>query len=547
MPDKSKINQNEPTISVGQASYEVGITRLPVEEWSDITYEELFERGSRSRSPKFLQWQLTHQIYQIIVYDGIDMMFRTAQISLFDTTAVRELFPFTGNEIITVKYKNLYAPSSTGSGAVEKIFHFSIVNIKEVELPNERRQGARAIVMNLVEAPAYQVFTNNVIYKSYPIDGGGPGRYPRRSMLLSDLITDTLKSSPIINNFYNIDVEESLKTEADKIDFYIPNWTMIKTLSYLRKFITSSGTFPYYVINIDPPKGEGLRPTIRVRSIYSYMSSQNYHFFTNTQAHLLYRSTANKQRKGRDYTKDENEDNRYEIMNTMLSYGFDYFDRTLSTFGGLSGETFATFDYLADNSYIGFDFNTLKNNYWGLGNFSLHEMNYGNQWSKFRPHPFNDPKKLWAMKRNEFAQNAIKSGIFCHVSSYLNNYRRVGNMCDVVFDNNLSDSRVDMMMSGHWLIYEQVDKIAPNEARSHVTLIKDGLETVQSEVYKSRLTKINNLNPVNRNAGIDSVGGAGGAIPKDNLNRSTDFSSNSATCPANIEINKWQKGLSRGN
>lgn len=499
---------NNPQTKVREVSYEVGITRLPNGSWENLSYEDMYGTGrSGTESPKFFEWQLTPQVYQIIVHDSLDMYFRTGQILLHDTNAMREFFPLTGNELISVKYKNLYVPNANGAGAVEKIYHFSIVGVKEIEMPGTRRKGTRMIALSLVEAPAYQLFTNNCIYKTFSWDGGNANTAPKKAHTISELINTTLKINPMVSRFYEIDVEDTLDTELDKINFYIPNWTIMKTLNYLRLFATNKENFPYFVVNIDPPKAESQKPTIRVRSIYSYMKSEKYHFFTNVQADALYRDSVDSKTTGKSYEEQEDENNVYEIMNTILNFGFDYFDRTQTAFAGLSGETFATFDYFADNLYVGYDYNRFKQGYSGLGNYNIHEVNYGNQWGAFRPHSFNEPNRLISMKRNEFAKSTIHSGMKAYVSSYVNNFRRVGDMCDFVFDNAMrNDYPTDQMMSVRWLLWDQTDKIAAGQAISECTFVRDGFEQILAESYKNRLTPMKNLNPVNTDARTSSQG-----------------------------------------
>jgi hypothetical protein len=329
----------------------------------------------------------------------------------------------------------------------------------------------------------------------------------------------------MIPKFYEIDVEDTIDAEIDKINFYIPNWTVMKTLNYLRMFATNKENFPYFVCHIDPPRAESQKPTIRVRSIYSYMKSTNYHFFTNVQAETLYRKSIDGRTEGTPYEQQEDQDNRYEIMNTMLEFGFDYFDRTQTAFGGLSGETFATFDYFADNIYVGYDYNRFKQGYSGLGNFNVHEVNYGNQWSKFRPHSFNEPNRLIAMKRNDFAKATLQSGMKSYVSTYVNNFRRVGDMCDFVFDNAMrNDYPVDQMMSARWLLWDQTDKIGAGDAISQCTFVRDGFETILADTYRNRLTPMKNLNPVNTEARTTSQGetdsqSLGGGVPSKTRNK----------------------------
>jgi hypothetical protein len=457
-------SKTNPFDSVLRAAYAVYITRL--KSFKDQTYSDLSDKI-------YLE-----TVMKIEIQDSMDMYFRTAKVWFSDRYSIREIMPLTGNEIITIKYKNLMQPSATN----EKVIHFQIQSISEVPNLQEYNKGSNITLMNLVEAPAFSFLTNNCVYKTYPWD---------TKMKVSDLVNDCLLSVPGLRNWYDIDIEETSNAEGAKFNFYNPNWTPMKTINYLKKFaISQKDDFPYYTFFIEPPKTKSGKPTINFKPVYKYMTSKASHKVSSHFQQEVYRTPeGEKNAPVRDFSKE----NDYDIFNTMQSRQFDYFHRAKTAFAQLSGETFFTFDYVNDNKYFGMDYATFKATYRGLGQKQLHSMNYGNQWASQRPHSFTDNLRLLNMKRNEMAYNTIHSGIACTAEMVVNNHRNVGHLADMLFKTSLNQkSGVDYMMSGLWLIWGQVDEMRDGGARSKVLMVKDGFEQL---MVNPNLPPMTHLNP----------------------------------------------------
>jgi hypothetical protein len=464
-----------PFEAVNNCGYTVGIARV-----SDFT--------SSYSSTDFFEKTIGDTVIKFEIYESVDMYFKTAKMICHDRFASREYMPLTGNEIISIRYKNSIHPD----GVPEKILHFFINDIREVKNPKEWDRGSNLLQISLVEAPIHYFLSANSVYKSYSWDGGSKSAYPKRSKSIYDLMNDTINLIPNIRNWYEIDIEQTADTESDKINFFIPNWTPLKTLNYLRKFAVNKDGMPYYVCYIDPPKKFGNKPTLVCKSIYTLMKTKEYHVFSSQFAQHTNRSPQGSTEPVRDI--NEGQTDKYDITNTIRETRFNYFNRIKSSFGNLSGETFFTFDYINDNKYVGLDYDTFKNNYSGLGQYSLHSMNYGNQWSRFRHHSFNEPKRLLSMKQNEYAYATIQSAISCQLDMTLNELRRPGQIADIVFKSPMKDTNIDRMMSGKWLIWSQVDCLAGigAAAASYVICVKDGFESL---AYNPDLTSMDHLQP----------------------------------------------------
>jgi len=449
--------------SVGKAAFAVYITRL--KSFKDQSYIDL-------KTDTILE-----TVFKIEIQDSMDMYFRTAKLWFFDRYAMREIMPLTGNEVVTIKYKNMAQPSAT----VEKVMHFQIQSISEVPNMQEYNKGSNITLMNLVEAPAFNFLTNNCVYKTYDWD---------TKMKVSDLVNDCLLSIPGLTNWYDIDIEETLNADGAKFKFYNPNWTPMKTINYLKKFaISQKDDFPYYTFFIEPPKTKSGKPKIHFKPVYKYMTPTDKHQVSSHFQQEVYRAGQGEPNKNaRDYTQE----NDYEIFNTMQERQFDYFHRAKTAFAQMSGETFFTFDYENDNKYFALDYSTFKDTYQGLGQKQLHSMNYGNMWASHRPHSFTDNLRLLNMKRNEMAYNTIHSGIACTAAMTINNLRNVGQLADVIFKSSLNQkSGVDYMMSGTWLIWGQVDEMQDGAARSKVLMVKDGFEQLMINPGLPHMTHLN--------------------------------------------------------
>lgn len=468
-------NGVSPFEAVVNAGYSIGITRL-----SDFTgsYESI----------DFFKHRIEESVIKVEIHDSLEMYFRTAKMTTHDRFASREFMPLTGNEIISIRYKNSIHPD----GVPEKIYHFFINDVREAQNTQEWDRGSNLLQFSLVEAPAHYFMTANSVYKTYSWDGGSKSTYPKRSKSIYDIMNDTVNSIPNILNWYEVDIEKTLETEEDKVNFFIPNWSPLKTLNYLRKFAVNSEGLPYYVCYIDPPKKFGEKPTFRCKSIYTLMKQKEYHVFSSQYAQHANRSAQGTEEPARDI--NEGQTDKYDITNTIYNRRFNYFNRLKSSFGQMSGETFSTFDYINDNKHVAFDFNTFRKNYSGLGQYSLHATNYGNQWSQVRPHSFNDAKRLLKMKQNEYSYNTIHSGISCQLDMTLNQLRRPGQVADIVFKSVMSDTNVDQMMSGKWLIWGQVDSLTSfgAAAGSYVVCVKDGFENLKGT---HGLTEMTHLQP----------------------------------------------------
>lgn len=451
--------------AVNNCFYDVGIVRIPQNGFDDRSYNDI----------DFFAVSLQSNTLKFTIFDSLDMFFRTAEMVLYDRECLREYIPLTGNEIISIRYRNLLHDASTP----EKIYHFFIVNIFEEQNEREWDRGSTFIRLILVEAPIYHFLTTNEIYKTYKWDGGSKNKYPDRQCVISDIFKDITKLIPGFEKWYNIDIEDTLSNEKNKINFYIPNWTPYKTINYLKKFAISSKGYPYYVCYIEPPEKLGEKPTFHIVSLYSLIEKSKTHQFSGHYANQTYRNPTGNEQPARDIKK---EPDFFDLTNVFYRRKIHYFNRIKTSFSKMSGETFFTFDYIKDNKYVSTSFEKFIEEYKsGTGLYFIHGMKYGNIWSKFRPHSFTEEQRLLNMKKNEYSYETVHSAIGGIFSMPVNNNRRVGHMADILIKSPMKDVFVDSMFSGKWLLWGQIDSLStPNgPASSLVYCLQDSFSNLQ--------------------------------------------------------------------
>jgi hypothetical protein len=282
--DRKNLN---PIEAVTKADYLVGLTRLSTGVGSSKRAKSTWDLDYSSID--FFQ-QVLEGTFRIEIDEQLDSYFRTAKIYISDRQTVLSYLPLTGNELITIRYTNaLIQEGYSTEGLAPKILHFSISNIENsINTLEGYEKGARIVIIHLVEAPSFSLLTNNTIYKTYPIESGekGSNTKSKRNSTLSNLMEHAIigegalksLSNKIINKWYEVEIEPSKQSDDSKIDFYFPNWTISKTLNYLKRFAISNKNYPYYLFYIRPPEKEGLKSKIYMKTLYSLFEEISYIF-----------------------------------------------------------------------------------------------------------------------------------------------------------------------------------------------------------------------------------------------------------------------------
>jgi hypothetical protein len=111
--------------------------------------------------------------YEMELHASINGMYRYGSISLFDDGGIRESLPLTGNEIITIMYRNSY---KTDSGSQPTIIHFNIFDIEEETYyptaMDSKRFTTKLLKLHIIECPFFLLYNQNLWQKSYGKDTG---------------------------------------------------------------------------------------------------------------------------------------------------------------------------------------------------------------------------------------------------------------------------------------------------------------------------------------------------------------------------------------
>lgn len=419
---------------------------------------------------------ITSMVSNFEIVDSLENMFRIGKITLLDPYNYREVAPLTGNEIFTISYKN----GISDSGAPEKIINFRIFTMKEIKASGTKMGGNKSIEIILVEFPIFDLLTANAVYKTYKIeDNYDP--YQR----ISDIVSDSLNLVPNLNKWYQFDIE---KTPKNNINFWIPNWTPMKTINYLKTLATSEKTgFPYYMFHTMNGDGKDFdlnKPVITFKSIYSMVKDEKkIRKYSLTDAATMNKPISVDEDVAKKISTPKQ--STCNLADVILGYYYDIFDGSRISFGGLSGETKTSFDYLEDNNYYGSDYSDfIDKNYKSISPFVLHSQRYGNQWSRMYPTAWRKKEADLLMKQysyNEYAKNTLMGGTRCTAVTRVYENRTPGERADLLLLSGDDEQQADLMMSGHWITWSITDKFDGSEAYSEVVFIKDSFSVINND------------------------------------------------------------------
>lgn len=447
----------DPILDVINVNYEIGISHIP--DLTQIDYENFDFYGRSSLD-----------IIYIEIDQSLDMMFKTAKLVISDRKAFRENFPLTGNEVITIRYRN-----KGDTAGAQKIIHFRIFSLDEI--PNNKEQNAKNsnfLSFNLVEFPAFDFLLKNKVYLTYPWGADVTNRLG--NIPISTIVTDTLNLVPGIKNWYDLQIDNTLDSPEDLWNFYVPNWTPSKVLKYLTKYAIDKdnrnyGNFSFTTLS---SYDEGIRPQFIYRSAYKYLEPSGYRTYS-----AVHTSTTNRPANPSSDPSSEELDGgfSYAPADYVKSRKISFSDSSNILFSRLSGNTVATFDYLDDNRYFAFDYKSFKEKYKSfMGQFNVHPQSYGNQWSNFTPSHITNKSQLESLHTNNFEKRTLKS-IKCNIQSHINQMRNPGEKAFIYLPSEIQENlHLDLMMSGFWITWSVKDIITQSgEGQSMVTFYKDTL------------------------------------------------------------------------
>jgi hypothetical protein len=474
---------NELSTLVESCAYAVSMVRM--QDFSKgIDGHKLFSTGT-----------LLPNVIGVEITDSLDQYFKIGKIVLHDQTQLSETTPFTGSEVIGVRYKNKASDPNTG----EKIVYFRIFDIQSVDNFNliNANPGSKFLIIHLVEFPAFEMFTNSVIYKTYT----------NNSASISDIVYDSLKGINYIEDYYNIAKPQKTK---GTIDFWIPNWTLIKTLSYLQKYAVTTENEPFYVLTIrqddmSTSVNAMKKQTIHYNSIFSLLKGKAFRQFSSQRSDQMLRdttpgteSTTPQQFKSTESGKDKD----YSPHDVILGRMQKSFDGSM-LFYGMNGETIIGRDAIKGTSYYSTTFESFLQSYSGLGMWSVYQKDankksWGNQWASVKNTSYGptsyDTNQIQSYFRNLYSKRIMLGSNRIVIYSYTNEFRNPGEKVNITLPSSDKSVGIDLMNSGDWVIWKITDKISSSgKAVSEIELVRDSYFLIDSQRINNFIPRINTL------------------------------------------------------
>lgn len=409
------------------------------------------------------------------IHNSFDLAFRVGILSLFDSHSFREKIGFVGNDIITINYTTRELASNT-STSERKQATFRIINIEEIApQTSDPAQGLgkrRTINLTLAEFPLYDYYVLNQIYRTYEWDSGTSESNPQGTMSISGIINDLLSEevSPFLLSGwgYDLDIERTSDiADPSKLwNFYVPRWSLLKTVNYLKKFAnTLIGNYPYYVFC---SRDVADRKIITFKSIYSIINDK---FASILPLEYVPRFSI------QTLIKNGRAANPNWLANAIISFKYEFYNGIDASFGGLGGKTYISHDYFDGIKGEAYSFDQYKIDYKnGLDSYFIYKNSFGTQWDNVYYNSLQNRNK--DMMVNSFAKKAMNS-VRCVATCHMNPFRYIGQHAKLSINSvdTVNGGNVDSIHNGNWLTWGITDYYNSKDQTimSEVEFVKDSM------------------------------------------------------------------------
>lgn len=465
------------------------------------------------------------------IYSSINSFYRYGVIVFEDNQGYREKLPLTGNEILTVRYKNK-SKLREGSFKEMKTIHFNIYDIEEDQLrpdsTQEEKFQRKIIRLHIVEAPFYLEYNNKDLQTMYGVDNGnGTIDAPRIDEIIREVIEKELNIVSVeeqnieflensngndsgsqkigVKNFFEINFDEM----SDSMPFKVscPSWKPQKFFKYLleyardkqdngnvKLFTTSDPVLETVQINL---KSMNNMFVLRANKYYNLdnnsvtpkivddLSLEGLHFYT------LSNDSAYSQE-----FKKQSAPVPLRNLNQIFKYKFLSYDlSTLST--GLPGASLMNFDYEGSIGYHyvcdTYELSNIKDKY--FENFSLWKSEISNNRSAILNIGRLPSPVAKAYVNNRIIENKFQ--LRCEALAFVNEIVEVGDVIAIEFMTlgNLTEGEskniLDEQMSGCWLVEDIIDFVFNDKGYRKYTLVKDSHFNVNSSELRTDKLDVN--------------------------------------------------------
>lgn len=412
------------------------------------------------------------------IHTSLNGMYRYGYIIFDDKYGIRETLPLTGNEIITLLYKN----STRGSifNSPPTIIHFNVFDIEETQMAtyDETRFSNKALKFHVIEAPFFLKYNHEVWKRSYGKNTGKDSDLMAVDQIFKTHLSEDLKLDKD-NNVNHIDFD--LQPMATKLHFYTPAWKSQTMFNYLLPFCKDTNNFEHvkFFTTTDIKSGKII---INMKSMNYMFSQKNMTEFTT-----LDMSPYSSYDKGIDP----------RILNQILSYKFISYDITSLT-TGFAGGSLLNFNYNKSKYY------TLQNTYEEMikktdnkyfYNFGLWSNTISSERSMqtyLGPFP-HDQARTYIDNRIKEQQYQLR----CETMTYVDETIQIGDKIFVLFQSGMSDATKDIghltdeQMSGGWLVEEIIDTAINGLGMRKMVLVKDSFFNVYMSDKRKVLPEVN--------------------------------------------------------
>jgi len=403
---------------------------------------------------------ITTYVNYFEIHSSLDMSFRVGILSIFDSFSFREQVGFVGNDIVSISYTSVELAGTTNASE-KKQATFRIVNIEEVvdsgTDPSQALTKRRVLNLTLAEFPLFDYFIGNQIYKTYEWGSGSATESPQGTQTISDIIKNLLSeevSPGLLSGWgYETDIQQTseISNPSKQWNFYVPRWTLMKTVSFLKKFAVSQvGKYPGYIFTSRDIVNQKI---ITFKSIYSIIND-----IGASQAVSQYTPRYTLQKTIANNPSAVKNSNPQWIANAILSFKYDVYNGFDVSFGGLSGKTYMTNDYFSGIKAEAYSFNQFKlDNKNGLDSYFIYQNDFGDQWSNMF---YSSHEKYHVdMVINDYAKKVMGS-VRCLAQCHLNPFRYIGQHARLAInstDINNGDGQIDSINNGNWITWSIID------------------------------------------------------------------------------------------
>ena len=443
----------------------------------------------------FASGTLIPSVIGIEITDSLGQYFKIGKIILHDQTQLAEFIPLTGSELVAIRYKNKANDENSG----EKICYFRIFDIQQIDDYKfaNAKPGSKFLVIHLVEFPAFDMFSTATIYKTYKDNNAK----------ISDIVYDSLSSINFISSYYNI---EKPQPTQGTIDFWIPNWTLVKTLKYLTPYAVNENNEPFYVFSITQDdmstRTSSLKhQTIHYNSIFKNLKGKATRTFSSQRAEQKLRDTYDgttddtPSNKPTPSAKDDKNNSPPDVILGRMQKSFD----GSKLLFGMNGETIIGRDALEGTSYFATSFESFLQNYSALGMWSVYQKDankksWGNQWATVNntflgPTAFKN-NQVQSYFRNLYAKRMMLGANRMIIHTYTNELRKTGEKVNLKLPSAEREVGIDLMNSGDWMIWSITDKITSNGASvSEIELVRDSYFLIPNDRINNFIPRVKTL------------------------------------------------------